>query len=327
MSAAAGHRDPVPPVAPGVPRPRWSVMIPAYRSARTIGATLESVLAQAPGPDEMQIEVVDDGSGDEAERIVRALGRGRVGFRAHDSNLGHIRTFHDCLLAARGQLVHLLHADDLVRPGFYAALGAAFEACPDLGAAYCRAVYVDEAGRELGMVPEAFPAAGPIPDAAAFLAAEQRIMTPAIVVRRAAYEALGGFDRRFDCAEDWEMWVRIAASYPIWYEPRPLALYRMHPDSNTGRHVRSAADAAANRLAISVISGYLPPDRAGAVARSARRTYASSAIDSAAALLRAGDPGAALAQAREALRLSPAAALRRAVRILASRGTPVARRS
>ena len=41
-------------------------------------------------------------------------------------------------------------------------------------------------------------------------------MTPSIVVRRSVYERLGSFDRRLVCAEDWEMWVRIAAHYPIW---------------------------------------------------------------------------------------------------------------
>ena len=44
-----------------------------------------------------------------------------------------------------------------------------------------------------------------------------------IAVRREAYECLGGFDARLKCSEDWEMWVRIAARYPIWHEPAPLA--------------------------------------------------------------------------------------------------------
>ena len=75
-------------------------------------------------------------------------------------------------------------------------------------------------------------------------------MTPSIVVRRDVYEALGGFDDRLRCSEDWEMWVRIAARYPVWYETEPLALYRMHANSNTGRHVRTAEDIRYTREAI-----------------------------------------------------------------------------
>ena len=69
-------------------------------------------------------------------------------------------------------------------------------------------------GTEVDMTPEEAWAAGLLPDALAHLATEQRIMTPSIAVRRAVYERLGGFDRRLACAEDWEMWVRIAAAFP-----------------------------------------------------------------------------------------------------------------
>ena len=62
-------------------------------------------------------------------------------------------------------------------------------------------------------------------------------MTPCIVVRRSVYEELGGFDNRLVYAEDWEMWVRVAARFPVYYEERPLACYRMHGNSNTGRNL------------------------------------------------------------------------------------------
>jgi glycosyltransferase involved in cell wall biosynthesis len=42
--------------------PLWSVMIPTFRCARFLRQTLASVLSQDPGPDVMQIDVVDDGS-------------------------------------------------------------------------------------------------------------------------------------------------------------------------------------------------------------------------------------------------------------------------
>ena len=305
MTGAAAPRDPVPPVPAGPARPRWSVMIPTWRCARYLGQTLESVLAQDPGPEVMQIEVVDDASDDAPEAVVEALGRGRVGVFRQPRNVGHIANFHTCLTRARGEIVHLLHGDDFVRPGFYEALGRGFDAHPDLGAAFCRPVYADATGTETGMVPEEQPAAGLLPDALARLATEQRIMTPSIAVRRAVYEQFGGFDRRLACAEDWEMWVRIAARFPIWYEPRPLAVYRMHGASNTGRHVSAAADAAYNRMAIEIFSADLPPDRAAGIARQARRRYAASALGTARDLLRAGDTAGCLAQVREALRLAP----------------------
>ena len=54
------HRARILPVPEGTPRPVWSVMIPTYNCAKYLRETLVSVLAQDPGPEQMQIEVVDD---------------------------------------------------------------------------------------------------------------------------------------------------------------------------------------------------------------------------------------------------------------------------
>ncbi|HZG65515.1 MAG TPA: glycosyltransferase, partial [Herpetosiphonaceae bacterium] len=80
-TASFGHpfRASITPVRDGAPRPLWSVMIPTYNCARYLRGTLESVLAQDPGPDHMQIEVVDDGSQDDPAAVVAEVGRGRVG--------------------------------------------------------------------------------------------------------------------------------------------------------------------------------------------------------------------------------------------------------
>jgi len=304
------HRAAVPPVADGAARPLWSVMIPTYDCARYLRETLESVLAQDPGPDAMQIEVVDDGSRDDPAAVVATVGRGRVGFFAQRANVGHTRNFHTCLARARGRLVHLLHGDDYVLDGFYARLGAALAARPDLGAAFCRHVYLDARGGRDVPPPEQHQS-GVLADGLVRLAGEQRIMTPAIVVRRDVYEALGAFDDRLVCSEDWEMWVRIAAHYPVWYEPEALAVYRMHDDSNTGRHVRSGEDMRYTAMAIDMFETYLPRDAAAAVAGRARETYALAALDTADRMLARHDPAAALAQTREAIRLRRSARVAR----------------
>jgi len=45
-------------------------------------------------------------------------------------------------------LVHILHDDDVVLPGFYSHLQQAFENEPTIGAAFCRHAYVDESNRQ-----------------------------------------------------------------------------------------------------------------------------------------------------------------------------------
>lgn len=294
-------------------------MIPAFNCADTLRATLASVLAQDPGAGTMQIEVVDDYStADDPEAVVRAF-EGRVGFFRQPLNLGVPGNLTACIARAQGELVHLLHGDDLVRPGFYEALDRGFAQSRDIGAAVCNHVYLAN-GDEAVAEPLA-PAAGLLEDAACLLAQEQRIMTPAIAVRRSVYEALGGFDTRLICAEDWEMWVRVASCYPVWYDSQPLAVYRMHDNSNTGRHVRSGEDMKFTRMAIGIFSRHLPHDRAGIIATRARKTYAQTALAMAERLRRQGDPLGCLAQLREAWLLDPSFATTGRAARLAARAT------
>ena len=286
-------------------RPVWSIMIPTYNCGHFLRETLASVLAQDRGPDVMQIEVVDDRSTrDDPQLVVDSLGGGRVDFFRQPRNLGVVGNLNACLLRARGRLVHLLHGDDMVQDGFYRRMEATFERYPEIGAAFCRHIFIDEDGRQLSLADLEQEASGLLEDGLRRLASEQRIMTPSIVVRRAVYERLGGFDRRLACAEDWEMWVRVAAHYPIAYEIEPLAVYRMHADSNTGRHLRTGEDVRYTRAAIDMFATYLASDMAPVVVGRAKETYALAALRTAAAMAERRDAAAMVAQVREALRLS-----------------------
>jgi hypothetical protein len=124
-------------------------------------------------------------------------------------------------------------------------------------------------------------------------------------VRRDVYERLGGFDDRIQSyGEDWEMWTRIAAHYPVWHEPEPLALYRVRAASlsrgatSTGQNIRDLA------CAISINRALLPPDEADSITSFARVDTALTALRRSHRMLRAGDTDAPLVQLREALRLS-----------------------
>lgn len=304
MSDTSIYRSPIPPLPDGENRPLWSVMIPTYNCAQYLSETLQRVLAQDPGENVMQIEVVDDCSQDNPQAIVEALGKGRVLFYQQPQNMGHIVNFATCLQRSRGKLVHLLHGDDYVLDGFYQKMEQAFVTKPEIGAAFCRQIFINEQGETQSLSELEQAESGILNNWLEQLALEQRIMTPSIVVRRDVYETLGGFDRRLVCSEDWEMWVRIAANYPIWYEVDPLAAYRMHLNSNTGRHIRSGEDMRYTREAIMLFQAYLPPETATQITRKARKTYAFSALRMAKFLIAKGDLRAALVQIREALQLS-----------------------
>ena len=309
------YRTTISPVPKMEVRPLWSVMIPTYNCADYLRKTLAAVLAQDPGQELMQIEVVDDCStNDNPAAVVAELGKNRVQFFRQSKNLGVTKNFDTCLERSQGHLVHILHGDDLVLEGFYSKMQNAFEQQSDIGAAFCRQIFIDDEGNQLALSDLEQDKSGILNNWLERLASEQRIMTPSIVVRREAYEKLGGFDQRLICSEDWEMWVRIAANYPIWYEVEPLAAYRMHNNSNTGRHIRTGEDMRYTRKAISIFKTYLPVTIAERVSKQARETYALSALDMAHSLLAKQDIKAALVQMKEALQFTfSARVVRRAI--------------
>lgn len=270
------HRALIEPVTDSASRPLWSVMIPTYNCASYLAKTLESVLAQDPGAEVMQIEVVDDCSTlDDPAEVVRSVGRGRVGFYRQPQNQGHVRNFATCLSRSRGRLIHLLHGDDFVLPGFYATMGAALGARPDLGLATCRHVYAAADGHWFGLSPLRQQQSGLWPNAVEELAVQGNVQTPSVVVRRECYERLGGFDERLLCREDYEMWVRIASHFPVWYETACLAAYRFHGGSNTARDSATAEKIRDHRRALDIIAGELTrplrPDWRHVVLRSLAR--------------------------------------------------------
>jgi glycosyltransferase involved in cell wall biosynthesis len=326
MTEQHSSRATILPVTEGTPRPLWSVMIPTFNCANYLGETLESVLAQDPGPEVMQIEVVDDHSTqDNPAAVIEELGCGRVSFYRQPVNVGHTRNFQTCLERSRGKLIHLLHGDDCVRDGFYQKLQQAFAEKNEIGAAFCRHMWVDEQSHWQRISALEQTDRGILSNWLEKMATGQRIQTPSIVVRREVYENLGGFDRRLLWAEDWEMWVRIAAHYPVWYEVEPLALYRVHLTSNSGRYMHTGENMQDLRRAIEIVRSYLPTYLPQKIAEKLlskhRESLAFYALANARQMLTTGDLVAANAQIREALHCKQSfSVIRSALSLLRSAG-------
>jgi glycosyltransferase involved in cell wall biosynthesis len=239
--ADGGSMEPrIAPVPAGVRRPLWSVMIPTFNCAKYLRETLKSVLAQDPGRERMQIEVVDDCSDtDDPEKVVKEIGRGRVSFHRKPINEGAIHNFNTCLELSRGHLIHILHGDDLVETGFYREFGAAFDVSPECAAIFCRAFIIDENRDLLGLSDFCQSLKEGSNDARELMMGNP-MRTPAAVVRRCFYERYGGFDTSLVHTADWDMWVRAIANSGARMLNRPLASYRMFDTSDTSRLRRSA---------------------------------------------------------------------------------------
>ena len=131
------------------------------------------------------------------------------------------------------------------------------------------------------------------------------------------------------------MWKRIAAHYPVWYEPLPLACYRTHVASHTSSLVRSGANIANTRRAIEISQSYLPSAVNQSLTRQAKEFYAMYAFESACWHLWRRDFETMTAQLREAWKCSHSPqmiyqmgrfalqmGMRRSQKLISTRSTP-----
>jgi glycosyltransferase involved in cell wall biosynthesis len=281
-------------------------MIPTYNARSDyLEETLRGILAQAPDPQQMQIEVLDDCSPDGGPmEAVQKIAGDRVKVHREPKNLGLAKIWNRCIERAQGEWVHILHQDDVVMPGFYEALRKGIESDPGVGAAFVRHVTIDPDGHWRVISDVERETAGRLENWHERITVHQQIQCAAIVVHRSVYEKLGGFLPQLCFTLDWEMWQRIAAHYPFWFEPSILAGYRQHPASATSRLRLAAADIRDVRDMIEITASYHSGEQGRKLVRQAREVSAINAIANSRHLFMTGHYKVGRRQIAEALRLS-----------------------
>ena len=286
--------------------PLWSVMIPTRGCSPYLEQTLLSIREQDPGPERMQIAIVDDASGGNfVEETARRVFGSRLEIHRNSTPLGIAGNWNRCIDLSRGRWIHLLHQDDLVLPGFYDQLADADLIKPEVGAAFCRTRLIDRDGGQTGITDLERDTAGVCENWLEQIAVSNLIKCPSIVVRRKVYETLGGFRKDLAFTLDWEMWVRIACRFPVYHEPEALAAFRIHDGSETSRLCDDGSNVPDLVRAIEIVNEYLPAHQRDELHERSLRYCVQHALHCARQMLRVKNHQAARAQLREALKLDP----------------------
>jgi glycosyltransferase involved in cell wall biosynthesis len=99
--------------------PLFSVIIPAFNRAKTLGAAIESVLAQTC--QEFEIVIVDDGSKDDPRSVVESFDDPRIRFFRKDNEGGGVAR-NTAIGMAVGRYIAPLDSDDVFLPHHLAAM-------------------------------------------------------------------------------------------------------------------------------------------------------------------------------------------------------------
>jgi len=213
---------------------KFSVVIPAYNAADTLGEAVDSVLAQTR--QDFEVIVIDDGSSDSTAAVAASFADQRVRVYRQE-NAGPSAARNRGIAQAVGEYVSSLDSDDLWLPDYLAEMGRALEENPQADFAYTHAWILDYASGRFRAVPTGAwhrPSTPMLPRDQFIAELLQECFVNAPTIRRTVLEQVGGYDESMSHGEDWELWLRLANSgFEAVRVAGPLTIYRNRPGSHS----------------------------------------------------------------------------------------------
>ncbi|MGB6975230.1 MAG: glycosyltransferase family A protein [Terracidiphilus sp.] len=251
-----------------------SIVVPFHNSERYLAESVESILAQSCA--HWELLLVDDGSTDRSAELARTLVSHRpeaIRYLAQPAgNRGESAARNLGARNARGTLLAFLDSDDVWLPNKLAEQSAILEAYPEVGLVYGHSEYWRDWDTESGL-----PQSNSIPS----LSPADRIFHPpelfvqsyplgpwgapcpsSFLVRRTAFDRVGGFDESFhpgtfQLYEDVAFLSKLALAVPIYVSSANWERYRVSPRSEWIVAQNTAMDEAARRFYFRWMQHYL----------------------------------------------------------------------
>lgn len=233
-----------------------SVIIPTFNRRRLLARALESVVAQQGVA--FEVLVIDDGSSDGTREMVAREFPSVNYFR--QENRGPAAARNAGIVKARGKWIAFLDSDDEWLPGKLEAQLRFFSENPDYRVCQTEEIWIRR-GKRVNPMKKHRKTGGWIFERCLALCL---ISPSAVMIRRDVFDSAGVFDESFPACEDYELWLRITARFPIGFIEKPyLRKYGGHEDQRS--RAFEAMDLFRIRALAKIIrSGSLDPEKESA---------------------------------------------------------------
>ena len=203
--------------------PIVSVLVTVYNREVFLEKTLRSILRSSMCS--FEVIVVDDFSQDKSAEVAENIGRGdeRVRVFRNEVNLGDYGNRMKAASLARGKYLKYVDSDDLVYPHTLQVMVDAMEQNTSVAVALSHSLAQDEQAYPWVLSPEqAFQKH--------FLGRGCFSCGPTgAIIRRSAFEEVGGFRKEWRVLSDIDLWLRLGARWPVALLPPGLVWWRRHP--------------------------------------------------------------------------------------------------
>jgi glycosyltransferase involved in cell wall biosynthesis len=198
--------------------PMVSVIIPTFNRAVFVLEAIESVLKQTLK--DFELIVIDDGSIDGTEEALKKYGD-RIIYHYQD-NRGVSSARNQGLHLSRGKWIAFLDSDDLWFPEKLKTQLEFFSQNPQAAICQTEEIWVRN-GRRMNARKRHRKFAGDIFAPSLLLC----LVSPsAVMIKRELFAQVGYFDETLPACEDYDLWLRISARFPVFLIDRPLIIKR-----------------------------------------------------------------------------------------------------
>ena len=208
-----------------------SVVIPTFNRQSMLQRAVDSVLAQTHPVTE--IIVVDDGSTDGTEQLVKSIQYDSVQYIYQD-NQGVSCARNTGIKQARGNWIALLDSDDEWLPNKLELQVDALVSRPDFHFCHTNEIWIRR-GKRVNPMAKHEKNGGHIFEKCLPLCV---ISPSSVLIRKNVFEQTGLFDETLPACEDYDLWLRYCAKFPVLYIDQPLLnKYGGHADQLSKKYL------------------------------------------------------------------------------------------
>ncbi|MDQ6891348.1 MAG: glycosyltransferase [Acidobacteriota bacterium] len=201
-----------------------SIVLPTLNGTRYLTQAIESCLSQTHR--NIELIVVDDGSGPEVEAIVgRYRSDPRLRYERHHLNRGVGESLNTGFRLATGSHLTWTSDDNYYEPHAIEEMLSYLGRYPDVDFVYAESYEVTDSGAATRLIRPGPPSSLRI----------NNFVGACFLYKRHVYEKVGDY-KPLPLVEDYDYWIRVARAFRMQRLFKTLYFYRAHPASLTGRH-------------------------------------------------------------------------------------------